>query len=104
MVSRHGRELHDVAFRLDHAFARCRELCNLLFMISPQHPRALGAGRRGPGEQGQRGDHRSWTQSLHRLSSLVVVAQVATACEIPFKNAGSAAEFTMRTVRALLPR
>src|SRR5262249_28161981 len=33
--------------------------------LRPQHPRALGAGRRGPGEQGLRRDHGSPPQSRH---------------------------------------
>src|SRR5262249_34463951 len=35
--------------------------------VCPHHPRGLGARRGGPNEQEQRSDHRSSTQSHHRL-------------------------------------
>src|SRR5262249_6671625 len=38
-------------------------------LLRPHHPRALRVGRRGPGEQGQDGDHRSSSHLRHRLPS-----------------------------------
>src|SRR6266481_522071 len=46
-------------------------------LLLPQHPRALGVGRGGPGEQIERGEHRDpSSESLHHLPSSAVVRRI----------------------------
>src|SRR5262245_5956808 len=49
---------------------------NWALVVRGINSRALGAGRRGPGEQGQRGDHQGPSQSHHRWPPSAVARRI----------------------------
>src|SRR5262249_36751711 len=69
----------------------------------PQHERALGAGRRGPGEQGERGDHRSPSQSHHRWPSSALSSSSATLQVVPAQRLHEQLADSLAVVAGLRP-
>src|SRR5438132_5170948 len=64
----------------------------------PQHPRALGVGRRGRGEQRERGDRGNSTPSHHRLpSSAVTRFTVTRSCALQVRKSVTSDRPTLRT-------